>query len=142
MNRELEKEFYSLRNFVIEDFVNLKIEKIIVCENLKSRSIVFVYIKIFENNWQKYFLDAGAGFWEDTKITDYNELEDIENDKNFVVNDYTEKIKNKVISKIYCEPNNENCRIIIELGTEERLILRCKDSKQFDSDCEIIIESD
>ena len=140
MNEELEKEFYFLRNFAIEDYVNLRIERIIACEQLNTKNVVFVYLKLIGSNWQKYFLDAGAGFWEDTKTTDYYKLDDNEDDGEFVFKDYTKvfNIENKTISKIYCEPNDDNCRIIIELEKNEKIILRCKKSKIFDSEAEIV----
>lgn len=50
MNEELEKKFYFLRNFVIEDYVNLRIEKIIACEELNTKNIVFVYLKVIGKN--------------------------------------------------------------------------------------------
>lgn len=142
MNDDLEKEFYFLRNFEIQNFQNLEIEKLITCENLKDKSVVFVYIKIYENNWQKYFLDAGAGFWEDTMLENYENLDDIEEDENFKFNDYSKlfEIKNEKIKKIYCEPNDENCQVIIELNSAKKIILRCKNSKIFDSECEIVKE--
>jgi len=142
MNEELEKQFYFLRNFVVEGFENYKIEKILICEELKTKSVIFVYLKIYEKNWQKYFLDAGAGFWEDTEKINYLDLGDIEDDENFIFKDYSNKfdIKSKEISKIYCEQNGENCQIIIVLKNSEKIILRCRNSKVFDSECEIVIE--
>lgn len=140
MNEELEKEFYFLRNFEIKDFVNSKIEKIVVCEDLKTKNVVFVLLKVKNWNWQKYFLDAGAGFWIDTEKSDYNDLDDIEDDENFVFKDYTKelKVEESVISKIYCEPNDENCQIIIELENCKKIILRSINSKIFDSEIEIV----
>ena len=140
MNEELEKEFHFLRNFEIKDFVNSKIEKIVVCENLKTKNVVFVFLKVKNWNWQKYFLDAGAGFWVDTEKSDYNDLDDIEDDENFVFKDYTKKLKveESVISKIYCEPNDENCQIIIELENCKKIILKSINSKIFDSEIEIV----
>ena len=142
MNDDLEKEFYFLRNFEIQEFQNLEIEKIIVCESLNDKSVTFVYIKIYNNNWQKYFLDAGAGFWEDTRIKVYEKLDNIEDDENFEFKDYSKilEIKNQMIKKIHCEPNDDNCQIIIELNNTKRIILRCKNSKIFDSECEIVKE--
>ncbi len=142
MNEELEKMFHFLRNFEMEGFVNLKIEKVIVCKKLKTKDIVFVYLKVKNRNWQKYFLDAGAGFWEDTEKSNYNDLDDIEDDENFEFKDYTKKldVEEKVINKIYCEPNDENCRIIIELENSKNIILRSINSNIFDSENEIVKE--
>ncbi|MFC7773037.1 hypothetical protein [Flavobacterium sp. GCM10027622] len=142
MNEELENQFYFLRNFVVEGFENYKIDKILICENLKTKSVIFVYLKIYEKNWQKYFLDAGAGFWEDTETKNYLDLGDIEDDENFIFKDYSNKfdIKDKEISKIYCEQNEENCQIVIELKNSGQIILRCGNSKVFDSECEIVFE--
>lgn len=142
MNEELENQFYFLRNFIVEGFENYKIDKILICENLKDKSVIFVYLKIYEKNWQKYFLDSGAGFWEDTETINYLDLENIEDDEDFILKDYSNKfnIKNKEISKIYCEPNEENCQIIIQLKNSEKILLRCRNSKIFDSECEIVLE--
>ncbi|MVO09981.1 hypothetical protein GOQ30_12490 [Flavobacterium sp. TP390] len=142
MNEELENQFYFLRNFIVEGFENYKIDKILICENLKDKSVIFVYLKIYEKNWQKYFLDSGAGFWEDTETINYLDLENIEDDEDFILKDYSNKfnIKNKEISKIYCEPNEENCQIIIQLKNSEKILLRCRNSKIFDSECEIVFE--
>ena len=107
---------------------------------MKTKDVVFVYLKVKNWNWQKYFLDAGAGFWEDTEKSDYNDLDDVEDDENFVFKDYTKKLKveESVISKIYCEPNDENCQIIIELENYKKIILRSINSKIFDSEIEIL----
>ena len=142
MNKELENQFYFLRNFVVEGFKNYKIDKILICENLKTKSVIFVYLKIYEKNWQKYFLDAGAGFWEDTKTINYLDLADIEDDEDFVFKNYSNKfdIKDKEIFKIFCEQNEGNCQIIIELKNSGKIILRCRNSKEFDSESEIVFE--
>lgn len=142
MNEKLENQFYFLRNFIVEGFESYKIDKILICENLKDKSVIFVYLKIYEKNWQKYFLDAGAGFWEDTETINYLDLENIEDDEDFILKDYSNKfnIKNKEISKIYCEPNEENCQIIIQLKNSRKILLRCRNSKIFDSECEIVFE--
>lgn len=142
MNKELENQFHFLRNFVVEGFENYKIDKIIICENLKTKSVIFVYLKISEKNWQKYFLDAGAGFWEDTKTINYLDLVDIEDDENSIFKDYSNKfdVKDKRIVKVYCEQSHKNCQIIIELSNSEKIILRCRNSKVFDSECEIVFE--
>ena len=142
MNEDLEKEFYFLRNFEIQYLQNLEIEKLIVCENIETNSVIFVYLKTANNNWQKYFLDGGAGFWEDTEIIDFENLDDKEDVEDFVFKNYFEEleIKNQIIRKIHCEPNDENCQIIIEFVSNKKIILRCKNSKLFDSDCEIVKE--
>ena len=69
-------------------------------------------------------------------------MENIEDDEDFILKDYSNKfnIKNKEISKIYCEPNEENCQIIIQLKNSEKILLRCRNSKIFDSECEIVLE--
>ena len=46
MNEELENQFYFLRNFIVEGFENYKIDKILICENLKDKSVIFVYLKM------------------------------------------------------------------------------------------------
>ena len=142
MNEELEDEFYFLRNFVIDELENCKIENIIIHGNSEDNSVVFVLLKVYEVNWQKYFLDAGAGFWYDTETKDYQMIDCIEEHDYYFTTDYTEKfnIKNNIIRKAFCEPNDKNSRIILELENGERIVLRCKNSKIFDDDCEILIE--
>ncbi|ELY2011356.1 hypothetical protein SL057_002426 [Flavobacterium psychrophilum] len=142
MNEELENQLHFLRNFVVEGFENYKIDKILICENLKTKSVIFVYLKIYGNNWQKYFLDAGVGFWEDTETINYSDLGDIEDDENFKFKDYSNKfeIKDNEISKIFCEQNEKNSQIVIELKNSKKIILRCRNSNLFDSECEIVFE--
>jgi hypothetical protein len=142
MNEELEKQFYWLRNFTCDELVGLKLEKILVCEDLKTKNVIYIYLKILDDFWQKFSLSAGAGFWENTEICEYAKLEEDENDEYFEIKDYTTEldVKDKVISKIHYEPNDDNCKIIIELENKERIILRCKNSKTFDDECEIFKE--
>nr|WP_315238752.1 hypothetical protein [uncultured Flavobacterium sp.] len=142
MNEELENQLYFLRNFVVEGFENYMIDKILVCENLKTKSVIFVYLKNYGKNWQKYFLDAGVGFWEETETINYSDLGDVEDDENFIFKDYSNKfdIKDNEISKIFCEQNEKNSQIVIELKNRKKIILRCINSEVFDSECEIVYE--
>ncbi len=134
-----EKIDYHFTNFCIEEFRGKNLERLIVCEDAKTKSAVFVYVKGQETKWHKYFLDAGIGFWENTEEDEYEDLED-EDDEFFTFKNYSEifQIENKIIDKIFCEPISKNCQIIISFLSGERVILRCKDSDLFDSECEIV----
>ncbi len=110
------------------------IEKIVVCEEIKTRDVITVRIKIKNGNWYQYFLDAGIGFFES-----WNELDEIDDEKYADLDKtYEFKLYQKKISRIYCMKDFNNSKIIIEFGKEEKLILKCKNLKLFDSECELI----
>ena len=142
MNEEVEKQFYWLRNFTCEELAGLKLEKILVCKDLKTKDVIYIYLKILNNFWHKFFIDAGVGFWENTEICEYAKLEEDEEGECFEIKDFTNEldVKDKIISKIHCEPDYVNCKIIIELENKERIILKCKNSKIFDDKCELLKE--
>ncbi len=119
--------------FVFNEFDGLKVEQIIVCENMRSEPIL-VYLKVENRNWHQYFLDAGIGFWEN-----WDELSDIEDDNEFGYIDSTDslELKGKRISKIYCTSELNNSKIVIEFDSKEELILRCIKPEIFDSECEL-----
>ncbi len=116
--------------FEITQFNGLKIEKLTVCEKIK----ITVCIKIENKEWQ-YFLDAGLGFFEI-----WNELVDMEDDDEYKYLEKTDELelRQKKILNIYCTKDFNNSKIIIELEKGEKLILKCKKPKLFDSDCELI----
>lgn len=125
---------YQDSEFSFEEFNELRVEQIIVCENRKAEPII-VYLKVENRNWHQYFLDAGIGFWEN-----WDELIDVEDDVDYKHIDSTDKFKlrGKRIAKIYCKPDSKNSKIVIEFDNQDELILRCVDPKIFDSEYELI----
>jgi len=135
MKKEPRGRLYQDSDFEFNEFNGLKIEKLFVCENPETKEPILIYIKVENRNWHQFFLDAGIGFWEN-----WDEI-DIEDDSyNFI--DSTDKfdLKHKVINRIYCKPDLNNSRITLELKNNAKLILKCKEPKVFDSDCELIMQ--
>lgn len=121
-------------SFIFKAFDNLKIEKVSVVQNPETKSICLVFLKVENHNWHRLFLDVGFAVWEN-----WNE-ETIEEDDSY---DYIDKtiefeVFNKTIVKIYCEPLQHNCQVVIELENEEKLILRAKNQTEIDGETELI----
>ncbi|WP_298321224.1 hypothetical protein [uncultured Aquimarina sp.] len=135
MKKEPRGRLYQDSEFEFNEFNGLKIEKLFVCENPETKEPILIYIKVENRNWHQFFLDAGIGFWEN-----WDEI-DIEDDS-YDFTDSTDKfdLKNKIINRIYCKPDLNNSRITLELKNNEKLILKCKEPKVFDSDCELIMQ--
>jgi hypothetical protein len=121
-------------NFVFTEFNGLKLQKVVVCENPETNEPILVYLKVENNYWHKYFLDAGIGFWET-----WNEI-DIDSDDGYNYIDKTNEFAlfEKIISRIWCEPQQNNSQIIIEFESSEKLILRTVQPEIFDSESELL----
>ncbi|WP_448606845.1 hypothetical protein [Paenimyroides ceti] len=120
--------------FIFKGFDNLKIEKVIVVEVHETKMTCLVYIKAKNNNWHRFFLEYGFAVWENC-----NE-ETIEEDDSYDYIDKTNEFQvfNKLITKIYCEPVKNHCKVIIELENEDRLILQAKNPTDYESETEFI----
>ncbi|QSW91476.1 MULTISPECIES: hypothetical protein [Flavobacterium] len=124
-------------NFIFTEFNGLKLEKLVVCENPETKEPILIYLKVENHNWHQYFLDAGFGVWENWNIIDI----DNDDDESF---DYIDKtsdfdLSQKVISKIWCEPDQNNCKISIAFESNEILVLQTVHAEMFDSSSEILI---
>lgn len=139
MKNEVKKEsrgrLFQGDSFIFTEFNDLKVLKFIECQNPENNSSSMVYIKTENSSWHRFFLSVGFGFWEDWGKTE------IEEDDGFNYIDRTANfgISDKKILKIHCEPDHDNCQIIIEFETHQKIILRNIDRNEFDSDCEVIL---
>lgn len=123
--------------FVYDACDGLVIEELLTFESIVDQDIVLVYIKIQDHNWQQYFLDAGIGFWQNYEnINPWDEV-----DENYRLIDKALEfgVKYKKVQKIWCEPHGNNSRIIIELDSNESLILKTIAPEFFDSNSELIL---
>lgn len=135
MEREARGNIFQDDHFIFTEFNGLKLQQLVVCENPKTKETIMVFIKVENNNWHQFFLDVGFGFWQDWNET---EIDDDDEEYNYIDKTIEFDIYNKTISKIYCEPHENNCQIIIELESNEKLILRTTEPKIFDSLSELI----
>jgi len=135
MTKEPRGRLYQDSEFEFDEFNGLKIEKLIVCENPETREPILIYIKVENRNWHQFFLDAGIGFWEN-----WDEIDTDDDSYNFIDFTHDFDLKNKVINRIFCEPDLNNSRITLELKGNCKLILKCKDPNIFDADCELILQ--
>ncbi len=131
----LKGRVFQDREFEIDKLNGLKIDKLIICEKIKTKSVIAVYMEIENKEKYQYFLDAGLGFFES-----WNESDEMEDDKEYKYLEKTDELKlqQKKILNIYCTKDFNNSRIIIEFEKGEKLILKCIEPKLFDSDCELI----
>ena len=137
MEAEERGRIFQEDDFIFTEFDGLKLQKIVVCENPESKELVIVYLKVENHNWHQYFLDVGIGFWEDWNTIDL----EIEEDDSFNYIDKTLEfnLSGKIISKIWCEPEENNSRITIAFESGEKLILKTVDPEIFDSESELLI---
>lgn len=133
MKQAARGRLYQDSEFEFKEFNGLKIEQLIVCENPDTGEPIIVYIKVENKSWHQFFLDAGLGFLEDWGEIDVD-------DESYDFIDVTEKwnLKNKLICGIHCKPDINNSRIIIELESQKKIILKCVKPEIFDSECELI----
>jgi len=95
---------------------------------------IVVHIKVDRRPWQRFFLDAGFGCWEDwgeiepggEVIDDPDIVEAVDKLQEFSVAD-------AVIRRIFCEPCGNNARFVIELEDGARLQLQPTDPEISDS---------
>jgi len=117
---------YQDDNFDVVGFEGTEIEHIlglVDCQDSDDNPIV-VNMKVVNRSWQRYFLDAFIGFWED-----WGELTDEEDeDTRFV--DYADKFKliGKKIKNIKCRDG----RIVTLFESGDELILELVDHKADD----------
>lgn len=101
-------------------------------EGDEANGIDILLVKVKEIDlWQRYFLDAGLGFWEEygqeSAFEDYEDLTPIN-----IANKYG--LKNSVVQKISCIGSNEELSSVhIEIDNT-KLVLRFKDSKNLESE--------
>ncbi len=136
MMKEARGRLYQDSEFEFKAFNGLKLEQLIVLEDCISEEAILVYLKVENNNWHQYFLDAGIGFWESwDELIDF---EDEDDETKYIDSTDRYGVRGKEISKIYCTKNLNNSRIVIEFSDAEKLILKYTDSEDFDSACELI----
>lgn len=123
-------------NFIVNGFSGKQLEQLIGLELIEEPGIPFiVFIKAEDNRLQRFFLDAGIGFWE------YAESMEDEEEEVFVFVDYIQKfnIKNRKISNIYCEKQHNVSQIVLVLEDSQKFLLRYKNPEIVDSECELVL---
>ncbi len=111
---------YQDTDFVVSDFSNVLLEGLLGMEDLEDREPLLVFIKIKDKNWNRFFLDAGTGFWENWQETEVDQSEAHIDEVVYV--DYKEKyqLDGKEIESVRCH----NSQIIITFKGKEQFILR------------------
>lgn len=135
MVRAFPRRIHQDENFIVNGFSGKKIEYLTALESVENPgSPVIIFLKAEDNNLQRFFLDAGRGFWEEAET-----MED-ENEAGFIGVDYAQKfdIQNEKINSIVCEKVQNNSRIVITLENKALIVLRYKKDEIIDSDCELV----
>ncbi|MBE8727491.1 hypothetical protein [Flavobacterium hungaricum] len=127
-------------NALLTEFDGLKLKQLIVCQKTETKEPVILFLKIENQNWHEYFLDAGLVFWRN-----YDEMEaeiEMEEEDAFCYVDKTNELDlfEKVISTIRCEADHNNSKLIIEFKSKEKLILQTITPEIFDSETELIFK--
>ncbi len=135
MDEQLPQRIYQNQEFTVHGFTGKKIAQLTGIESAQnsSNAVVVVYLKVADRHFQRFFLDAGIGFWEETTTME-------ESEEGFIEIDYAEKfnIRNLKINTIHCEKEQNNSRIVITLENKTLVILRCKHPEIIDATYELI----
>lgn len=125
---------FQSSSFEVEFLNGKAIEKVMVCQDPDTTEPLIVYLKVKNESWHQFFLDAGYGIWENWGEIDKDDFYDLI--------DYTNEfgVKHKIVKRIYCETDLKNSRIIVLLESGERLILKCINPEIEESDCELILD--
>lgn len=139
MEKKYRGSLFQDNNFQFNAFNGLRLEQLITCEDPNNNDVIIVYIKVKNHPWHQYFLDSGYGFWQNYENIDSTLEENI--DTSYIYNDkgIEHRINNKLINNIYCQPEQNNCQIIIEFENQN-LILKAVNPKEMDSISELIMQ--
>ena len=139
MENEFRGSLYQDESFIVTELDGAKLERLIICEDLETKDVVMVFIKVENKEWHQFFLDAGFGFWQNYEDIDPTDETNCDDEYNYIDKSIEFNILDKKVSKIWCEPHENNCQITLDFENNCRLILRTKESKIFDSDCELVV---
>jgi formylglycine-generating enzyme required for sulfatase activity len=133
MTNEPRGRIFQDDHFVFTEFNGLKLEKLVVCEDPETKNPIIVFLKVENNDWHRYFLDYGFAVWENGDGPE-------QSDEDYAYTDYTIHfgLFHKTIQHIYCEPDQLNCRVIVEFEQHEKLILRAQAPELFETDSELV----
>lgn len=127
--------------FEFTDLNGLQLEKLISCEDQQSNDVIMVYIKVKNKEWHQFFLDVGYCFWQNYEDIDPTDEQNIEQEYTYVNKSIEWKLLDATITKIYCVPEQNNCRITIEFDNKKMFILKTIEPQIFDSNCELLFIS-
>lgn len=118
-------------NFDVIGYEGEVIEKLVgvLDQDAPDNQPTLIYLKTKNRTWQKYFLDAGLGFWEDWG--------DIEYDDDDKIIDYGAmfNLTGHLIKSITCRDGN----IVIEFDNGDKFILQLIDPEKDDTAGEVIL---
>jgi hypothetical protein len=140
MNNEFRGALFQDNDFKFNGFKGLKLEKLISCENPETKEILLVYIKVENKEWHQFFLDAGYGFWQNYEDIDpaAGDATDVD-DYNYIDKGAEFGLLGEKISRIWCESDENNSKIIVEFENRKKLILRTIEPKLFDTNGELVL---
>ena len=129
-------------HFTVSDFAGTRLTGLVLWQDCDNGHAIMVFIQVDRRPWQRFFLGAGIGFWED-----WGEIEpglidpDDEPDDAFLQIDKLEEfgVSDAAIRRIFCEPCGNNARIVIEFGDGAQVILQPTDPATFDSHSELVM---
>ena len=126
--------------FTLSEFTGSRLTGLVLWQDPDNGEAAVVHIKIDRRPWQRFFLDAGFGTWEDwgelepggEVIEDPDIVEAIDKLQEFGIAD-------AVIRRIFCEPCANNARIVIELDGGARVILQPTEPEILGSPSELVM---
>jgi hypothetical protein len=98
-----------------------------------------VYIKVQGKDWHQFFLETGYGFWATHKDIHPTHTNYQDDSYNYIDKGAEYGISEEIVSRIWCEPDKNNCKITIELENRKRIILRTIDPALFETLSELVL---
>ena len=141
MPNEFRGSLYQNNSFIVTELDGLELEKLIICQDPKTKCVIIVFIKVENKEWHQFFLDAGYGFWQNYDGIDPTDQTKCDDEFNYIDKTIEFKASGRTVSKIWCEPDKNNCRILIAFENNYMLIMRTIKPDIFDSDSELIAVS-
>lgn len=122
---------YQGGNFIVTGLDNKPIAELLGLFDTDGNNVLAVYLKVENEPWQRFFLDAWAGFWRE-----FDEMPD-ELERGDVLIDYTElySLRNKKIGAIVYRGQYE-----ISIQDVGVFILRLIDPEIDDTNSEVLFE--
>lgn len=125
MSEEYGRVFQDF-NFTVEGFAGKKLEQLIGVEHPEKPwyGPFLFYLKAEGQVWHQFYLELGAGFWENIEEPETD-------DESYLFKDYAtlHDLQGKIFQKIHCM----NGTVFLEFASSEKYCFRVRDENDEDA---------
>jgi len=141
MSSEPRGRIFQDDHFTLSEFTGSRLTGLVVWQDPDDGQAIIVFIRADRRPWQRFFLDAGIGFWEDWGELEPGVVEPGDEIPDLEIIDKLQEfgVADAVIRRIFCEPCGSNAQIVIELDDGARVTLQPTDPEIFDSPSELML---